>query len=143
MLLSPETASDAYFADFGWVGVNLAVPNAKTVWTAPAGAKLTPEKPVTLTYDNGQGLVFTRQIAVDKAYMFTITDKLQNNGASPANLTPYGVVTRLGTPKVLGYYILHEGLIGVNREDLQTATYKHQDDTGQTAFPPRRAAGSA
>jgi YidC/Oxa1 family membrane protein insertase len=136
VLLSPETANDAYFADFGWIGANLDVPTAKTVWTAPAGAKLTPDKPVTLTFDNGKGLVFTRQIAVDNAYVFTITDKVQNNSANPANLTPYGVVTRLGAPTVLGYYILHEGLIGVTGEELQTATYKDQDEAGQTSFPP-------
>ena len=34
--------------------------------------------PVTLTWDNGQGLVFTRVIAIDDKYMFTVTDSVAN-----------------------------------------------------------------
>ncbi len=134
VVLSPEASSDAYFADFGWLGQNIAVPTARTVWTAAAGAKLTPSTPVTLTFDNGQGLVFSREIAMDETYMFTVKDKVENKGAAPVALTPYGVVTRIGTPKVLGYYILHEGLLGVVGDKLEVATYKHQDETGQTSF---------
>ncbi len=99
VVLSPEAAQDAYFADFGWVGQNVAPPTAKTVWTAPAGATLSPSKPVTLTWDNGQGLVFSREIAMDETYMFTVKDKVENKGAGAVTLTPYGVVTRIGTPK--------------------------------------------
>ena len=33
-------------------------------------------------------------------------------GAS-ASLTPYGFVRRIGKPVTQGYYILHEGLLGI------------------------------
>ena len=33
---------------------------------------------MTLTWDNGEGLVFKRVIAVDDKYMFTITDSVTN-----------------------------------------------------------------
>jgi YidC/Oxa1 family membrane protein insertase len=135
VMLSPQNAADAYFADFGWLGANVAVPKADTVWTAKAGAKLTPSTPIELTFDNGAGLLFRREIAVDETYMFTVKDSVENKGAAPVTLTPYGVVTRLGTPTVLGYYILHEGLIGVLSDELQTATYKSQDEARQTSFP--------
>jgi YidC/Oxa1 family membrane protein insertase len=134
VVLSPEAASDAYYADFGWLGQNIDAPTAKTVWTAPAGAKLGPKSPVTLTFDNGKGLLFSREIAIDDTYMFTIRDKVENKGSAPVTLTPYGVITRLGTPKVLGYYILHEGLLGVIGDELQTATYSAQAEAGQTNF---------
>src|SRR6516165_3956927 len=42
--------------------------------------------PVTLTYDNGQGLVFTRTIAVDEHYLFTIRDDVANNSGSAVTL---------------------------------------------------------
>jgi YidC/Oxa1 family membrane protein insertase len=134
VLLSPEAASDAYFADFGWLGKDVKVPDAKTVWTAKADARLTSATPVVLTWDNGQGLTFTREIAVDEIYMFSIRDKVENKGAAAVTLTPYGVVTRLGAPTVLGYYILHEGLIGVTNDKLDAMTYKKQDEAGQTSY---------
>ena len=44
---------------------------------------------MTLTYDNGQGLVFHRQIAVDDHYMFTIKDSVENKSGKPVTLAPY------------------------------------------------------
>ncbi len=125
-LLSPEGAPDAFYAELGWVGTagaNLDLPNAKTVWTAPAGAKLTPSTPVTLTHDNGKGLVFTRTFAVDDQYMLTIKDGVENKGSAPVTLHPYGLISRHGTPHTAGYYILHEGLIGVATDKLEEVKY--------------------
>ena len=67
VLLSHSGAPDAYFVDFGWTGAADAgpLPGRDTLWTAPAGATLTTATPITLTYDNGAGLQFTRTIAVD------------------------------------------------------------------------------
>jgi YidC/Oxa1 family membrane protein insertase len=107
-------AKGPYYAEFGWVaGAGASgVPGPDTQWKAPDGAKLTTSTPVTLTYDNGAGLTFTRTIAIDDKYMFTVTDKVANSGSSAATLTPYGRVTRFGDP-ANGSYILHLGLIGV------------------------------
>jgi len=126
VLLSPSGGPDAYFAEFGWIGdTNTGpYPGPDTRWTAPAGATLTAETPVTLTYDNAGGLVFTRTIEVDDNYMFTVTDKVANNGAAPATISPFGRVTRIGEPETRGWWILHEGLIGVMGDDgLQEEKY--------------------
>jgi YidC/Oxa1 family membrane protein insertase len=125
VLLSPAGGPDAYFAEFGFVGgAGAPVPNGETLWTAPEGARLTPETPLTLTWDNGAGLTFTRTIAVDEAAMFTVTDAVANAGAAPATLYPYGFVLRHGTPATEGTYILHEGLIGVlGEQGLQEVDY--------------------
>ncbi len=115
-LLNPVGGPDAYYAEFGFAapsGDTVAVPNADTVWTAPAGAALTPATPLVLTYDNGQGLVFTRTITVDEHAMFDVKDAVKNTGAAARTLYPYGVVARHGTPHTQGTYILHEGLLGV------------------------------
>jgi YidC/Oxa1 family membrane protein insertase len=128
VLLSPSGAPDAYYAEFGWVpasGSNQAVPGPDTVWKQEGSGTLGVDRPVTLTYDNGQGLVFRRTIDVDSHYLFNIKDEVQNKGASPVTLFPYGLVSRHGTPEVQGYYILHEGLIGVMGDHgLQEETYK-------------------
>ena len=41
---------------------------------------------MTLSYDNGEGLVFTRTIAVDDHYLFTIKDEVQNKSGGPVTL---------------------------------------------------------
>ena len=116
ILLSPSGGPDPFYAEFGWVngaGGNLKFPDATTVWTTIGSAPLTTERPLVLTWDNGEGLVFKRTIAVDKEYMFTLTDEVQNKTANPVALYQYGLVSRHGLPKVKGYYISHEGPVGV------------------------------
>ena len=132
VLLSPSGAPDAFYAEFGWVpasGTSTAMPGQDTVWKREGSGALGIDHPVTLTYDNGQGLLFRRTIAVDDHYLFTIRDDVQNKGATPATLFPYALISRHGAPKVQGYYILHEGLIGMmGDQGLQEATYKKIDE---------------
>jgi len=138
VLLSPTGSPDGYFAEFGWIGTTngLTLPGPDTVWSAPAGAQLTETTPVTLTYDNGAGLVFSRTIAIDQNYMFTVTDSVANSSGSPVSLVPYGRVTRLGMPTTHGYYILHEGLIGViGDEGLEEITYSKLEDEKEIREP--------
>jgi YidC/Oxa1 family membrane protein insertase len=132
VLFSPSGAPDAYYAEFGWVpatGTTAALPGPDTVWKQQGSGALGVDHPVTLTYDNGSGLVFTRTIAVDDHYLFTVKDTVANKGDKEVTLFPYALISRHGAPKVLGYYILHEGLIGVMGEQgEQTETYKKMDD---------------
>ena len=134
VLFSPSGAANAYYAEFGWVpapgSTPVALPNAQTVWTAD-GNMLTTAKPVTLSFDNGQGLIFKRTIAVDDRAMFTVTDAVENKGDAAANLLPYGLISRHGTPHTLGYYILHEGLIGVPGEQGLQGEQGVQGPSGQ------------
>ncbi len=126
VLLSPAGSPHPYYAEFGWVtgaGTSVKVPDANTVWTADRD-RLTPSEPVTLTFDNGEGLVFRRQIAVDDDAMFTIKDSVENTGGEPVTLHPFGLVSRHGVPATQGFYILHEGLIGVLGDDgLKEVSY--------------------
>jgi YidC/Oxa1 family membrane protein insertase len=126
VLLSPSGAPDAYYAEFGWVaGSGTSVPGPDTIWKQDGSGTLAMDHPVTLTYDNGQGLTFSRTIDVDDHYLFTIKDQVQNKGGSAVTLYPYALLSRHGTPQVLGYYILHEGPIGeMGDEGLQEETYK-------------------
>jgi YidC/Oxa1 family membrane protein insertase len=128
VLLSPSGAPQAFYAEFGWVaasGTNEPMPGPDTVWKQDGSGTLSIDHPVTLSYDNGKGLVFTRSISVDDRYLFTIKDQVQNKSGSPVTLYPYGLISRHGTPEVLGYYILHEGPIGVmGDQGLQEETYK-------------------
>src|SRR5579862_7946559 len=132
VLFSPSGAPEAFYAEFGWVaaaGTTAAMPGPDTVWQQDGSGTLGIGHPVTLTYDNGAGLIFRRTINVDDRYLFTLKDEVANKSGNPVTLFPYALVSRHGTPKVQGYYILHEGLIGVmGDKGLQTETYKKIDD---------------
>jgi YidC/Oxa1 family membrane protein insertase len=128
VLLSPPGAPDAYYVEFGWVpgsGAASQLPGPDTVWKQEGSGPLRVGHPVTLTFDNGQGLIFRRTIAVDDHYMFNVKDAVQNKGGAAVTLYSYARILRQGTPEVLGYYILHEGLIGeMGDQGLQEETYK-------------------
>ena len=114
-LFRPQGMEHAYFAQFGWSGPNVpgGVPGPNTVWSLTKGASLTPTTPVELTWDNGAGLRFTRVIAIDAQYVFTVTDTVANLSGQPITIAPYGRVERQGVPTDLGkQMILHEGAIG-------------------------------
>jgi YidC/Oxa1 family membrane protein insertase len=127
VLLSPSGSAEPFYAEFGWTGTagsDAKLPTSQTVWRQEGSGALAAGHPVTLTWDNGAGLQFRRTITVDDKYLFTIKDEVVNKTANPISLYPYGLISRHGTPPTLGYYILHEGLIGVLGDDgLQEYTY--------------------
>ena len=138
VLLAPSGSPEPFYAEFGWVaaqGANVTVPNADTVWRQEGSGTLSVGSPVTLVYDNGQGLQFRRTISVDDKYLFTLKDEVANKAAAPVTLVPYALISRHGTPPTLGYYILHEGLIGVmGDQGEKTATYKQIEDKKNETF---------
>ena len=145
-LFRPIGAQFAYFAESGWTGANVpGLPGDDTVWTAPDGATLTPQTPVTLTYDNGQGLVFTRQIAVDDQFMFTITDTAANHSATPITLTPYSRIQRIGlaptTQQSSNVFEGGVGVLGVDKSVKQGIAYrdwiKDWKKNGNAAVPSK------
>ena len=128
-VLSPQGTPNPYFAQFGWVGNGLAVPGSGTVWTADRQV-LEPGSPVTLTWDNGQGLRFSQVISLDENYMFSVTQGVENTGTGQAVLNPYGLVSRHGTPELTGFIILHEGLLGVFDSTLKEVDYEEAREEG-------------
>ena len=137
-LLSPSGTADPFYAEFGWTGAagaNVKLPTSETVWTQSGSGALSINHPVTLTYDNGEGFEFRRTIAVDDKYLFTLKDEVTNKSANPVALYPYALISRHGTPHTAGYYILHEGLIGVLGDSgLQEFTYKNIEDKKTVNF---------
>lgn len=129
VFFSPEKTAKAYFARFFWLaapGSSVDLPTSSTVWTADTD-RLTPAKPVTLTWNNGKGFTFKRVIAVDDNYMFTITDSVESTSGE-ATLVPYSVIRRFGKPQVEGTYVLHEGFVGVlGEQGLTEFTYDKAD----------------
>ncbi|MCB2056985.1 MAG: membrane protein insertase YidC [Novosphingobium sp.] len=111
-LFSPAGTPAQQFAQFGWTGDNLALPNAQTVWTAPAGAKLTDKTPVTLSWDNGAGLTFTLSYAIDQDYMLTVTQGVTNNGTAPVTVKPVAQLNRTDKTASIDSWNVHSGPFG-------------------------------
>ena len=123
-LLRKISDSQPYFAEFGWIGDNVdaSLPNEETIWTASSDI-LSPNNEVTLRYDNGEGLIFNRILAIDDQYMITVTDEVTSARDETLRLLPYGLIRRFGTPETTGIYILHEGPIGVVDTTLKEQSY--------------------
>lgn len=117
-LLAPADSQFGHYAFFGWEtrsGESTGtLAHSRSQWRALAGAQLTPETPVTLTLDAGDGRTIERTISIDEHFMFTITDVVRNGGAAPMQVRPFGTVRREGLPEnYRNLPIVHQGLIGV------------------------------
>jgi YidC/Oxa1 family membrane protein insertase len=130
-LFNPQGAASAFYAEVGTVGAQgatAALPTPQTVWTREGDGSLRVDNPVTLVWDNGQGLTFRRTYAVDANFLFTVTQEVRNASGQPVTLHPYALVQRDGTPQTQGMWILHEGPIGVlGTHGLHYPTYSELD----------------
>ena len=111
-LFSPSGAPDAYFAGFGWSGDGIATPGPDTIWVADA-TTLTPQRPVTLSWNSPQGLRYGLRIAVDDKFLFTVTQTVGNAGSAPVSVRPYALISRAGISKDVSSWTNHVGPIGV------------------------------
>ncbi|MBL4720538.1 MAG: membrane protein insertase YidC [Alphaproteobacteria bacterium] len=129
VLLRPTKSEKPYYAEFGWIGEGVKTPTAETLWTA-RGTRLTPKTPLLLTWENGDGVTFERRYGLDDNYMVTLTQRVKNSSGRDLSLAPYGLLSRTGTPDLLGFYILHEGMLGVFDETLTELDYSDLRDDG-------------
>ncbi len=121
-LLTPEGAEGAYFIDTGWLDSQANL-TEKGMWQAKnLNQALTPQTPITLYFDQGS-IHIERTISVDDNYLFTITDTVVNQGTAQQVIRPYGRVSHLDKPKTHGFYVLHEGAVGVVDGKLKEFSY--------------------
>lgn len=125
-ILEPARDPQPNYVEIGWMnlpGGQVRVPDANTVWTADA-PKLTGEKPVTLSWDNGQGVTFQIIVSIDSHYMFAVEQRIVNHSAQPVALYPFARVDRAYTPVETGGYLVHEGPISVIDGRMDESSYK-------------------
>ncbi|WP_432255371.1 membrane protein insertase YidC [Limimaricola sp. AA108-03] len=139
-LLSPVGSDTPYYAVWGWAPVGGEagpLPGPDTLWTLESGETLTPDSPVTLSWDNGEGLVFRRTVSVDDKFMFDVEQTVENTTEAPVTLAPYGFVARHGEPDTQGFFILHEGVVRMTDGTLEEIDYGDMPDLE----PDARGAG--
>lgn len=131
-VLEPRSGSQPYYVQFGWLaakGETVKLPDQNTLWTGTG--QIAPDKTAHLTWDNGEGLSFAIDITVDRNYMFRVSQTVTNASGKPVTLTPWARIRRDYTPEVAGYYLLHEGLLGVLGGTLKELTYKAAKSDGE------------
>ena len=126
-LLSPVGEPDAFYALYGWTpGGTLTfddVPGANTEWSVESGNTLSVGRPITLRWSNDAGLIFRRTISIDDDYLFTVAQTVENTTAAAVRLQPYGIVARHTEPDTIGFFILHEGIVGMKDGELIEVDY--------------------
>jgi YidC/Oxa1 family membrane protein insertase len=136
-LLSPEGASGAIYAQFGWSGEGLQLPGNDTRWQAD-GALLAPGRPVTLTHANPNGQTFRIRLSIDANYMITADQSVANAGAGPVAVRPFALVKRTGVSADPDSWTVHTGPMGVfdgianygvNFDDLDEAGHQGKSFT--------------
>lgn len=129
-LLNPVSGDrHPFYALYGWSPRGALdpaqVPGPNTVWEQVGSNDLTPDRPITLRWDNGAGLIFTRTVSVDDDYIFTINQGVENTGDTAVSLDPYGILAQHGLPNDLqGFFISHEGLVQMADGSLTEDSYK-------------------
>jgi len=125
VLLSPKKYEQGYFVESGWATTksDVKVPDNNTLWQIRDGKKLTPNYPITLEWNNKEGLVFLKKIEIDDKYLFKITETVRNDKNKVVDLFHYGQITKNAKPATENFYILHEGLTGVVDKNLKEETY--------------------
>lgn len=137
-LLTPAQTEHPYYIEMGWISADpsIRVPDANTVWTTKQSA-LTPDSPVTLEWNNGQGLKFIRRISIDETYMFKVQQSVENNTSKQVSLYPYAFINRKIENTDLPSSVVHEGMIGVMDNNLKEIKYKDLKDNKTKSFKTR------
>ncbi len=132
--LNPKNSPKEYFIETGWVSggdQKIKLPLLDTVWKNKGSTTLTPNNPITLEWNNGEGLIFTKKIELDDNFLFKVTQSIKNESNNSFQFYPYAQITRKGNIEGMQIYILHEGFLGVFGDELKEENF---DDIEKEKF---------
>jgi len=129
--LNPAQTENGFYVESGWasIGNEVKVPTKNSKWQVEGNKILTNTSPVTLKWNNQEGVIFKKKIELDDKYLFKITQKIENNSPKNIELYPYAQITRNKIPDdIQNFYISHEGYIGVFDDELKEDDYDDIED---------------
>ena len=130
-LLLKSNGDSPYFIEFGWSSPDgIKVPNGKSLWKSSSNI-LSPDKNITLKWDNGENITFYQDISVDDSFMITVNQRVENSSNNSVTLYPYGLIRRAGEPKTIDFFVLHEGPLGVFDGTLSEKSYGDLTEAGK------------
>jgi len=132
-LLEPRSEKQPYYIQVGWsadaASAGVKLPDSDTLWQG--SGTVAPGVSALLRWENGAGLQFEIEIGLDAAFMFTVTQRVRNTTGAAVSLHPWARIRRDYKPVTAGYYILHEGMIGVLDGRLKETTYDGAKSDGE------------
>tara|TARA_Y100001970_G_scaffold224758_1_gene277153 strand:+ start:1781 stop:3460 length:1680 start_codon:yes stop_codon:yes gene_type:complete len=134
ILLNPKKSENGYYVETGWATANkdIELPNSNSIWKVEGSSKLTPNSSIKLVWENGQNIIFEKEITIDDQFLFTVDQRIINNSEKTYNFYPYGQIIRNIAPDVTDFYILHEGILGVFDDQLVEKDYDDIEDKKYT-----------
>ena len=130
-LLLKSNGDSPYFIEFGWSSPDgIKVPNGKSLWKSSSNI-LSPDKKITLKWNNGENITFYQDISIDDSFMITVNQRVENNSNNSITLYPYGLIRRAGEPKTIDFFVLHEGPLGVFDGTLSEKSYGDLTEAGK------------
>ena len=132
-----------FFAQFGWSSPDdVQVPNGNTVWES-SGNVISPDRSITLRWENDQGIKFLKKISIDENFMIKVEQKVVNSTSNKIKLYPYGLIRRSGEPETTDFFVLHEGPLGVFDGSLTEKSYSDLKESGKSGltFKPEKLGG--
>ncbi len=129
--LNPKDSENGFYVETGWtsIGNKIKVPTIDSIWKVEGNRVLNENTPVTLQWNNGDGITFKKKIELDEKYLFKISQEVKNNTSKSIDLYPYAQITRNKIPDdIQNFYISHEGFIGVFDEELKEDDYDDIQD---------------
>ena len=132
-LLAPRNSEQGYLVESGFITTdkNVKIPNANSIWSISGNNKLTPQSPIKLTWTNGEGISFEKEISIDEKFLFTVKQRVINSTNKKYDFYSYGQIIRNTAPEITNFYILHEGLVATLDDELIEEDY---DDIEEKKF---------
>ena len=136
-VLSPRGTAAPRHANVGWVAqarpgeTAPLLPDADTPW------QITDQNEgrLSLSWSNGQGLIFEREIELTDKFLIKVTQRVRNATGSDLSLMPFALISEYGLPENLhNMWIIHEGPIGFINEQLEERDYSD--------MPPQETIGA-
>ena len=141
VLLCPTPTPQSYTVGFAWgqdseTGTApSSLPPREALWKADHDL-LTPDAPVTLSWENGQGLHFSQKITIDAQARVTVVHQVTNHMALPQTLRLRGQISRVLSEKQDNNFLLYEGPLGEFGGKFQEISYENLDEKGPRRFSP-------
>src|SRR5690606_5510091 len=95
------------------------------------GGPLAPGRPVTLTWDNGEGQRFVQRFSIDEFYMLTVEQTIANTGEGSVAVRPYAFLNRTSSTASVDNWNVHSGPIGLFGNEVNVEwDYNDVDEAG-------------
>ena len=128
-------SNTSYWVNAGWLaprGADFFLPDENSLWRLESqNSVLSPNSPVTISWENDQGLKFLQTYSVDENYLFSFKQEVENNSLGLITLFPFNKLSRQELPKDQSIGLLHEGPTGWFDDELEEEDY---DDIEKNDF---------